>query len=181
MSKAKLQSLIMQGRVAVGERVLIKAGTRVRSDSPVRVDDTDQHFVCRGAHKLEAALHFFGVSPEGKAALDSGLSTGGFTQALLYHNARSVTGVDCGHSQVHERIARNPRVRVMERTNLRRLSPEHLSEPFQLATLDLSFISVLKALPAVCGVLDPKRVHRLPFSSSHAVHVASPSTRPFCP
>ena len=96
----------------------------------------------RAGLKMEAALDNFGVDPSGRVAMDSGLSTGGFTDCLLQRGAARVYGVDVGYGQVAERIRTHERVVVMERTNLRHL--DSLPEPVSLVTLDLSFISVLK-------------------------------------
>lgn len=99
--------------------------------------------MCRAGLKLEAALAWFGVDPSGLAALDSGLSTGGFADCLLQHGAKRVVGVDVGYGQVAERIRTDPRVTVMERTNLRHVRKADLpgGQPVDLVTLDLSFIS----------------------------------------
>ena len=111
-----------------------------------------RRFVCRAGYKLEAALDLFNVCVKGAVALDAGLSTGGFTDCLLQRGAARVYGVDVGYGQVAERIRTDARVVVMERVNLRHL--EGLPEPVDVATLDLSFISVLKARAwraATCG------------------------------
>lgn len=159
MSKAKLQSLIMQGKVKVDATRVTKAGTRVSEHSSISVDDSAEKYVNRASHKLLTALDHFGVLVYNRAALDSGLSTGGFTDVLLQRGASCVYGIDSGRCQVHERIASDTRVHVMERTNLRHLQPHQLNQPVQLATLDLSFISVLKVLPAVHQVLDGTRAY----------------------
>lgn len=120
-------------------------------------------YVCRAGHKLEAALDAFGVDPSGRVCLDAGLSTGGFTDCLLQRGAAAVYGVDVGYGQVAERIRTDPRVVVMERTNVRHLTasqmpplPGTANAPLvDLVTLDLSFISVLKVLPAVVAVMQP--------------------------
>ena len=109
--------------------------------------------MCRGGFKLEAALETFGVDVTGLTCLDAGLSTGGFTDCLLQRGATRVYGVDVGYGQVHERVRTHPRVVVLERTNLRHLTT--LPELVDIATLDLSFISVLKVLPAVNQLLRP--------------------------
>lgn len=102
-------------------------------------------------HKLEAAIKGFDIDCDGKIALDSGLSTGGFTDCLLQHGASHVYGVDVGYGQVAEKIRTHERVSVIERTNLRYLS--QLPEPVDLVTLDLSFISILLVMPAVIKVM----------------------------
>jgi 23S rRNA (cytidine1920-2'-O)/16S rRNA (cytidine1409-2'-O)-methyltransferase len=109
--------------------------------------------VGRGALKLAAALDALGVDPAGKPCLDVGASTGGFTQVLLERGARRVYAVDAGRGQIHERLRADPRVVVLERTNARFLSPAQIPEACDLATMDVSFISVRKILPALAAVL----------------------------
>jgi len=154
-SRNVVQSWILQGKVRVGGRAVLKPGTPVRPDAVVEITAEEPRYVCRGGLKLEAALREFAVDVQGCAALDSGLSTGGFTDCLLQHGAAHVYGVDVGYGQVHERVRTDPRVTVLERTNLRRLAAADLPERVQVVTLDLSFISVLKVLDAVCECLEP--------------------------
>ncbi|KIZ02007.1 Uncharacterized protein yqxC [Monoraphidium neglectum] len=155
-SKNLIQSWIVQGKVLVNDRVVTKAGTPVPKDATVRINAEQPKYVCRAGHKLEAALEHFGVDVTGLTALDAGLSTGGFTDCLLQRGIARVYGVDVGYGQVMGSIAQEPRVTVMERTNLRHLKPEDLPTRVDLVTLDLSFISVLKVLPAVVGVMRPE-------------------------
>ncbi|KAF0895267.1 hypothetical protein E2562_008592 [Oryza meyeriana var. granulata] len=135
-SRTYIQSWILQGKVLVDGRVVNKAGTQV-SD--------------RAGHKLEAAIKELGIDCDGKVALDSGLSTGGFTDCLLQHGASHVYGVDVGYGQVAEKIRVHERVSVIERTNLRYLT--ELPQLVDLVTLDLSFISILLVMPAVVKVM----------------------------
>lgn len=107
----------------------------------------------RGGEKLDKALYDFDADVEGLIALDAGLSTGGFAECLLKWGARRVYGVDSGRGQVHERLVNDERVCVHERTNLRHL--DQLPEPIDVATIDLSFISVLKVAPALRSLLRP--------------------------
>ncbi|KAI3435011.1 hypothetical protein D9Q98_003063 [Chlorella vulgaris] len=155
-SRNVIQSWIAQGKVLVNDRPVIKAGAQVSDAASVVINATQPKYVCRAGLKLEAALQHWGIDVAGKTALDSGLSTGGFTDCLLQHGAASVVGVDVGYGQVAERVRVDPRVRVMERTNLRALRLGDIGgSPVDLVTLDLSFISVLKVLDAVCDVLRP--------------------------
>ena len=154
-SRNVVQSWILQGKVRVDGRAVLKPGTPVRPDAVVEITAEEPRYVCRGGLKLEAALREFAVDVQGCAALDSGLSTGGFADCLLQHGAAHVYGVDVGYGQVHERVRTDPRVTVLERTNLRRLAAADLPERVQVVTLDLSFISVLKVLDAVCECLEP--------------------------
>ena len=144
----------MAGRVRVDGTRITKPGTEVRDSAAVVVEPGPQH-VSRGALKLAGALDRFGVDPSGRTAVDVGASTGGFTQVLLERGARRVYAVDAGHGQLHEKLRADPRVVVLEQTNARNLSPREVSEPCGLATVDVSFISVLKILPALRRVLAP--------------------------
>jgi 23S rRNA (cytidine1920-2'-O)/16S rRNA (cytidine1409-2'-O)-methyltransferase len=145
--------------VFVNGRQILKAGSPIPEDATILVNAEVPKFVCRAGLKLEKALKVFDLTVTGKRALDSGLSTGGFTDCLLKAGAASVVGVDVGYGQVAQAIRIDPRVRVMERTNLRRLRRSDL--PFEdgglvdIVTLDLSFISLLKVLEAVDNVLSP--------------------------
>ena len=110
-------------------------------------------FVGRGGHKLAAALTTFAVEVAGRRALDAGASTGGFTDCLLQHGARQVVAVDVGRAQLHERLATDPRVRVLDRTNIRTLRPAGVTgAPFPLVVADLSFISLVTVAGALVGL-----------------------------
>jgi 23S rRNA (cytidine1920-2'-O)/16S rRNA (cytidine1409-2'-O)-methyltransferase len=151
-SREKAQALVMAGRVRVDGQAAAKPGTAVPSDARVEVLAGPEH-VGRGALKLEGALDAFGIDPAGRVAVDVGASTGGFTEVLLARGARRVYAVDVGRGQLHERLRGDARVVVRERVNARALSPAHVPEPCALATVDVSFISVLKVLPALRVVL----------------------------
>ncbi|KAJ0977043.1 hypothetical protein J5N97_012517 [Dioscorea zingiberensis] len=151
-SRTFIQSWIMQGKVLVDGRVVNKAGTPVSDKSTVEIKAEIPKYVCRAGYKLEAAIEQLGVDVVGKVALDSGLSTGGFTDCLLQHGASFVYGVDVGYGQVADKIKlSDERVCVIERTNLRYLSA--LPQQVDLVTLDLSFISILLVMPAVVKVM----------------------------
>jgi 23S rRNA (cytidine1920-2'-O)/16S rRNA (cytidine1409-2'-O)-methyltransferase len=128
-------------------------GSPVGADAAVEVLPGPDH-VGRGAVKLAGALDAFLIDPTGRVAVDVGSSTGGFTETLLERGARRVYAVDVGRAQLHERLRGDPRVVVREGVNARHLSSAEVPEPCSVATLDLSFISVLKVLPAVRAVLD---------------------------
>ncbi len=147
LSRTLIQSLIMQGKVRIGDQVVTKAGQATSEDVELVVDLEVPKFVSRAGFKLEKALDHFGIDVTDFVVLDAGLSTGGFTDCLLQHGAKKVYGIDVGIAQVHEKMRRDPRVVVMEQTNLRYL--DQLPEKVDLATLDLSFISVLKVMDAV--------------------------------
>lgn len=155
LSKTFIQSLIMQGKVTVNNTVETKAGTLVNTEQDtITVDLYQPKYVSRAGYKLERALEAFALDVHDKVALDAGLSTGGFTDCLLQHGAARVYGVDVGYGQVHEKIRNDPRVVVMERTNLRHL--DVLPEMVDIVTLDLSFISVLKVIDAIKRLLKPQ-------------------------
>lgn len=127
-SRNLVQSWIAQGKVLVNDTPVTKAGAPLPRGAVVRVTAEAPRYVCRAGLKLEAALDHFAVDVTGLTALDAGLSTGGFTDCMLQHGARHVYGVDVGHGQVMGSIAQDPRVTVMERTNLRHLAPSDLPE-----------------------------------------------------
>lgn len=154
-SREKAQALVMAGRVQLNGAPATKPGTAVRGTSSVVVLPGPEH-VGRGALKLAGALDAFAVDPAGRIAVDVGASTGGFTETLLARGARRVYAVDAGRAQLHERLRNDPRVVVRERTNARRLSAREVPEPCGMATVDVSFISVLKILPALRGILSPE-------------------------
>ena len=153
LSRNVVQSWIQQGKVLVDGQKITKPGTKLKPSVKIEVLAEEPKFVCRGGLKLEKALQFFDVDVRDKICLDSGLSTGGFTDCLLQQGAKKVYGVDVGYGQVHEKIRTDERVVVMERQNLRYL--ESLPDLVEVVTLDLSFISVLKVLPSVAKVSKP--------------------------
>ncbi|CAI5491003.1 unnamed protein product [Closterium sp. Naga37s-1] len=154
-SRSQVRSWILQGKVLVEGHPVTKAGAQVSEHADVIIKARVPKYVCRAGYKLEGALQQFSMAVGGAVALDAGLSTGGFADCLLQHGAARVYGVDVGYGQVSERIRVDPRVVVMERTNLRHLSPSDLPEQVDVVTLDLSFISVLLVMPAVVGVMKP--------------------------
>ena len=151
-SRAAAQAMLMAGEVELAGAAsrALKPGQLVATDADVRVVPR-RRWASRAGEKLEAALDAFAVDPTGLACLDAGASTGGFTDVLLGRGARAVYAVDVGRAQLLERLRQDPRVVSMERTNLRTL--ERLHEEVQLATLDLSFISLRLVLPAVRRLL----------------------------
>jgi 23S rRNA (cytidine1920-2'-O)/16S rRNA (cytidine1409-2'-O)-methyltransferase len=153
-SREKAQGLVLAGQVRIDGLPASKCGIRVRPEAAVEVLASARP-VGRGALKLPAALDAFGIAVDGKIAVDVGASTGGFTEVLLARGAVRVYAVDVGYGQLHERLRSDPRVVVRERVNARRLSPEVVPEPCAVATLDVSFISILKLLPALASVLAP--------------------------
>ena len=152
-TRAKAKALILAGCVKVDSRVVDKAGTLVSPGSDIEVTQPSR-FVSRGGEKLEGALELFSPIIKGKTALDVGASTGGFTDCLLQHGAGKVYAVDVGYGQLAWSLRTDERVVVLERTNARGLAPEMFDERPQLATIDVSFISLNLVLEPVTDVLD---------------------------
>ena len=151
-SRERAQALILAGRVRVGTVERPKAGGQVTQETEIDVDG-EEAWVSRGALKLLGALDSFGIVCAGRVAVDIGSSTGGFTEVLLSRGAARVYAFDSGVGQLHERLRQDPRVILSERTNARHLSGDSIPERPTLATMDVSFISVLKILPALRGLL----------------------------
>ncbi len=150
-SRRQIQSWIMQGKVTVDDKVITKAGAQVNDDVQLVFDIEEPKYVSRAGLKLEKAIDEFNINVTGFVALDAGISTGGFTDCLLQRGVKKIYGVDVGYGQVHERLRNNPRVVLLERTNLRELTS--VGELVDIITLDLSFISVLKVMNAVINLL----------------------------
>lgn len=154
-SRTKAQAVIMEGLVFVDGQRVDKPGTAVSTQSNIEIRGNTCPFVSRGGLKLEKALRFFGVSPEGYVCSDSGASTGGFTDCLLQKGASKVFAIDVGYGQLAWSIRSDPRVVVMERTNIRNVTPEMLGEPLDLSVVDVSFISLKLVLPVIKTLLKP--------------------------
>ncbi|NPA49374.1 MAG: TlyA family RNA methyltransferase [Thermodesulfobacteria bacterium] len=154
-SREKAQALLMAGEVFVDGRRVEKAGTKVPLEAQIEVRGRGLPFVSRGGLKLSHALKEFGVDVSGLICADLGASTGGFTDCLLQAGARRVYAIDVGKGQLHQKLREDPRVVVMEGVNARYLGPEDLPEPVDLVTIDVSFISLTKILPAAKNILKP--------------------------
>ncbi len=154
-TREQAQALIMAGKVRVDGVPALKAGSRVAADAEIRVEGPAHPFVSRGGVKLEAALQAFGVDPAGLVALDIGASTGGFTDCLLQHGAARVFAVDVGYGQLAWRLRTDPRVTVLERTNIRYLPNAALGVPVALVVVDVSFISLNTVLRHARRFLGP--------------------------
>jgi 23S rRNA (cytidine1920-2'-O)/16S rRNA (cytidine1409-2'-O)-methyltransferase len=152
-SRAKSAALIMAGEVKVDGTVVDKPGKQVPCSAHLVVSPRHSGFVSRGGVKLAAALHYFEVSVEGKVLLDIGASTGGFTDCLLQHGAEKIFAVDVGYGQLDWKIRQNPKVEVLERTNIRNLRPEDFLTLFHGAVIDVSFISLRLVMPPVGALL----------------------------
>lgn len=149
-TRARAQAMVMAGEVRVDGQVVRQAGTRVREDAELTVAGGPR-YVSRGGLKLEAALEAFDLQPDGLVVADVGASTGGFTDCLLRRGAAKVYAIDVGYGQLAWSLRQDPRVVVMERTNVRYLPT--LPEPIDLVTIDVSFISLRLVLPVVVGWL----------------------------
>ena len=154
-SRERGQALILAGQVLVNDQKVDKAGTLVPEDAEIRITGERMPYVSRGGLKLEGALKHFNVSAEGKTALDVGASTGGFTDCLLQHGAKKVYAVDVGYGQIAWKLRQDPRVVMIERTNIRDMDPKLVPEPIDIAVIDVSFISLEKVVPSVLRFLVP--------------------------
>lgn len=149
-SRNKAQRLIRAGEVRVDGQLVHKPGTEVPEEAEITLK-AKLPFVSRGGDKLEAALQHFSIDVRDVVAADVGASTGGFTDCLLQHGAQRVYAIDSGYGQLHWKLRNDPRVVVMERTNARYLN--QLPEPIDIATVDVSFISLNLVLPSVVNWL----------------------------
>ena len=155
-TREKAKSAIMAGEVLVeGERV-DKSGQRIKIKSNISVIKKESAFVSRGGEKLEKALNVFNVNVKGKRVIDVGASTGGFTDCLLKFGAEKVYCIDVGYGQLAWKLQKDSRVVIMDRTNIRYLTADKFDDLFELAVIDVSFISLDKVLPAVYNLLKGK-------------------------
>ncbi len=161
-SRQQAQRAVQAGQVKVEGQVIDKPGTQVSGSLIIDIQARPQ-YVSRGGDKLAGALSTFSISVDNRVCLDGGISTGGFTDCLLQHSAQCVYGVDVGYGQVAWSLQTDPRVHIQERTNLRHLTPDILyseTDPLNwpdLATVDVSFISLTKVLPALWSLLQSPR------------------------
>jgi 23S rRNA (cytidine1920-2'-O)/16S rRNA (cytidine1409-2'-O)-methyltransferase len=157
-SRERARALILAARVRVDGVVVSKAGHPTAADAEISLVEPDHPYVSRGGVKLAHALDLFGIDPAGRSALDVGASTGGFTDVLLRRGAAHVVALDVGHGQLDWRIRTDPRVSAIERVNARTITDGELPEgrrTFDLAVMDVSFISVRQVLPAIVPRLAP--------------------------
>jgi len=158
-SRQLAQRLIRAGEVMVNQQLIDKPGTEVETSAQIQIKERSP-YVSRGGEKLAKALEVFAISVKERICLDGGISTGGFTDCLLQAGAKQVYGVDVGYGQVDWRLRNDPRVILLERTNLRYLQPAELYKkepPANLAVVDVSFISLTKILPILWQLLSPPR------------------------
>jgi 23S rRNA (cytidine1920-2'-O)/16S rRNA (cytidine1409-2'-O)-methyltransferase len=160
-SREQAAELVRAGRVRVAGSTASKPATAIEPGTPVLVEDDERGepgYASRGGHKLAGALDAFaagGLTPRGRRCLDAGASTGGFTDVLLRRGARAVVAVDVGYGQLAWPLRTDPRVTVLDRTNVRDLTPEALGGPVDLTVADLSFISLRLVLPALAACIRP--------------------------
>jgi 23S rRNA (cytidine1920-2'-O)/16S rRNA (cytidine1409-2'-O)-methyltransferase len=154
-SRERARRAVMAGMVTVDGVRVDKAGTSVSSTVELEVEGPQEPFVSRGGRKLDQALDHFEIDPTDWTCLDIGASTGGFTDCLLQRGARRVYALDVGRGQLDFKLRRDPRVVTMEGINARYLEPADIPEPCQLITVDVSFISLVKLVPALLPVLAP--------------------------
>ncbi len=155
-SREKARALILAGEVFLENRKIEKAGELLPVDAPLRVRER-LPYVSRGGLKLQKALDHFNIDVRDKVVIDAGASTGGFTDLLLQRGARLVYAVDVGRGQLHWKLQKDPRVVVMDNTNIRYVTREHFQIPPVMATLDLSFISLTLVLPVIYGILEGRK------------------------
>ena len=148
-SRERAQALILAGKVLVNEQKIVKSGATVDQGSALRLLGENLKYVSRGGLKLEKALHHWCINVAGLTCLDVGASTGGFTDCLLQHGAAHVIAVDTGYGQLDFRVRKDPRVRLLEKTNARYLTRDALGQVVDFVCMDVSFISATLVLPAV--------------------------------
>ncbi len=154
-SRSLAQRMIMAGQVRVNDQMVLKPAALVAQDAELSVNQGPP-FVSRGGEKLAAALETFPISVAEKICADVGASTGGFTDCLLQHGAVKVYAIDVGHGILHWKLRQDPRVVVMERTNIRSLTPDQMPERPNFFTIDCSFISLRLVLPPLKALLAEK-------------------------
>lgn len=152
-SREKAKAIIMSGIVYVDNNKEDKAGQTFNEDALIEVRGNTLRYVSRGGLKLEKAMNCFGVTLEGKIAMDVGASTGGFTDCMLQNGAMKVYSVDVGHGQLAWKLRNDERVVCMEKTNIRYVTPDDVADKIDFASIDVSFISLKRVLPAVYDLL----------------------------
>jgi len=148
-SRQRAQALILSGRVLVNQEPMTKPGIRISEDDVVVIKGTDMPYVSRGGIKLAEALKQFQIDAAGRYCMDVGASTGGFTDCLLQNGAANVIAVDVGYGQLAWKLRQDPRVTILERTNIRYLTIDSVPFSVDLAVIDVSFISLKIVVPAI--------------------------------
>ncbi|OGW32533.1 MAG: RNA methyltransferase [Nitrospirae bacterium GWC2_42_7] len=146
-SRERAKALIMEGKVIVNGLMVSKAGSLINTDSDIKLKGNDIPYVSRGGLKLDAALKFFKIDLSNKIVMDIGCSTGGFTDCALQSHARKVYAVDVGYGQFDWSLRNDPRIILLEKTNIRYLENKLVPDLIDIAVIDVSFTSLLKVLP----------------------------------
>lgn len=154
-SRERAKTAIMEGIVYINGQKAGKAGDQVEENAAIEVRENGRAFASRGGKKIEKALDYFAIDPAGLVVMDVGASHGGFTDCLLQRGASKVYAIDVGYGQLAWSLRNDPRVKCMERTNIRYVTPANLEETPSLAVIDVSFISLKLVLPVVAGLLAP--------------------------
>ena len=152
-TRQRAQALIMAGKILVNQEPITKPGTRISESDVIIVKGTDMPYVSRGGIKLAEALTQFQIDAAGRHCMDIGASSGGFTDCLLQNGAAHVVAVDVGYGQIAWKLRQDPRVTILERTNIRYLTVEKVPFPVDLAVIDVSFISLKIVVPAIRNFL----------------------------
>ena len=152
-SRELAKAYIMAGNVYVDGMKEDKAGTKIPVGASIEVRAPQMKYVSRGGYKLEKAMDSFDISLDGKICLDIGASTGGFTDCMLQNGASKVFAIDVGYGQFAWKLRNDPRVVCLEKTNVRYVTQEHVPDAADFASIDVSFISLTKVLPAVLGIM----------------------------
>ncbi len=153
-SRERAKAIIMSGIVYVNNQKADKAGMSIPEDAEIEIRGKTNSFVSRGGLKIEKALTYFQIDPKDLCAMDIGASTGGFTDCLLTRGARKVYSIDVGYGQLAWKLRQDPRVVCMERTNIRKVTPDMLDDVPEFAVIDVSFISLKLVLPVVAQLLN---------------------------
>lgn len=153
-SRERAKAIIMSGIVYVNNQKADKAGMSIPEDAEIEIRGKTNSFVSRGGLKIEKALTYFQIDPKDLCAMDIGASTGGFTDCLLTRGARKVYSIDVGYGQLAWKLRQDPRVVCMERTNIRKVTPDMLDDVPEFAVIDVSFISLRLVLPVVAQLLN---------------------------
>lgn len=154
-SRERAKALIMEGNILVNRMPVTKSGTMVDTSAAVELKDNGNPYVSRGGLKLKAAIEHFHIKLKGIIAMDVGSSTGGFTDCMLKEGAGKVYCIDVGYGQLAWQLRNDPRIVLLERTNIRHLEKDKIPEIIGLATIDASFISLQKVIPKVLEFLQP--------------------------
>lgn len=154
-TRERAKRAIMAGEIIIENQNNLKVGQKINIDCQITLQKKKTDFVSRGGNKLNKAILDFGISVQEKIVIDIGASTGGFTDCLLKYRAKKIYCIDVGYGQLAWKLQKDHRVVIMDRTNIRHLEPTNFEQLFDLATIDVSFISLTKVLPTVYHLLKP--------------------------